>query len=93
MSKITKHLRVFGRVQGIGYRAWTIQTATAFHLTGWVRNRKDGSVEIVATGHTEEIRRFVDACRKGPKSARVETIRELEGIDENLKDFTQRETA
>jgi acylphosphatase len=91
-DKLTKHIRVFGRVQGVGYRNWTVATAKIMNLTGWVRNRKDGTVEIVACGQSGEMKRFIDACHKGPSNAKVETLRILDGIDEDFKEFEQSET-
>lgn len=91
-NNITKHLRIFGRVQGVYYRAWSIETATEFGLTGWVRNRKDGSVEAVATGPKDVVERFIAACYQGPDRADVETVQASDGIDEDLKIFEFRET-
>ncbi len=93
MERVTKRLKIFGKVQGVGYRAWTVQTATALKLTGWVRNRDDGSVEAVVTGDDENIRKFIASCYDGPASSKVETISVSEGLDELLEEFQQRETA
>jgi acylphosphatase len=67
-------LTIRGRVQGVGYRAWAADTARALGLTGWVRNRTDGTVEAVATGDDDAIERFVAACRTGPRVARVTAV-------------------
>lgn len=93
MERHTKHLKIFGRVQGVGYRAWTENTATQMGLSGWVRNRTDGSVEAVITGNDKEVEKFIKACYDGPESAKVETISVLEGLDELLKTFEVRPTA
>jgi acylphosphatase len=63
-----------GRVQAVGYRAWTEDTAILNGLDGWVRNRRDGTVEAVFAGAKEAVDGMVEACRRGPPSARVETI-------------------
>ena len=63
-----------GRVQGVGYRAWTEYTALDHGLEGWVRNRRDGSVEAVFAGPAEVVAAMIEACRRGPPGARVEAI-------------------
>ena len=89
---ITQQLRIFGRVQGVYYRGWCVETAQRLRLTGWVRNRKDGSVEAVVTGSSSSVESFVSECYKGPPAAKVETIQMAIGIDEGLENFEQRET-
>lgn len=91
-SKVAKHLRIYGHVQGVSYRAWSIQTAQQIGLTGWVRNRKDGSVEALAIGDTEGLQRFITACHKGPTLAKVENIDISDADLEELSDFEFRET-
>jgi len=71
----TRHLTVTGRVQGVGYRAWTVETAAGLGLDGWVRNRRDGSVEITARGEPTALDALTEACRRGPTFARVEDVR------------------
>jgi len=65
-----------GRVQGVGYRAWVEHYASASRLDGWVRNRRDGSVEALFAGPAEIVANMVALCRRGPPSARVEAITE-----------------
>jgi acylphosphatase len=65
------HLRVRGVVQGVSYRANTRRTATQLSLHGWVRNRGDGSVELIAEGPREVLDQLLDWCREGPPAARV----------------------
>ena len=91
-SKLTQQIRVFGRVQGVGFRNWAVATAQSFNITGWVRNRKDGSVEIIASGQPGEIRRFIEACHKGPSTATVEAVSVQDAIDEEFTAFEQRKT-
>ena len=68
------HIQVFGRVQGVGFRAWTRRQATDLNLSGWVRNRINGSVEIMADGKDQDISVFLQLCQKGPLFARVDKI-------------------
>tara|TARA_R110001592_G_scaffold20926_20_gene84826 strand:+ start:44958 stop:45245 length:288 start_codon:yes stop_codon:yes gene_type:complete len=91
-NNITKHLRILGRVQGVYYRAWSVETATNFGLTGWVCNRKDGSVEALITGAQDAVERFITACYQGPDNANVETIQIDDGSDEGLNTFEFRDT-
>ena len=67
-------LRIGGIVQGVGYRDWALRAARAAGLAGWVRNRRDGSVEARIQGGREACDRFADACRQGPRAARVTRI-------------------
>lgn len=68
------HAVISGRVQGVWFRAWTAGEATALGLTGWVRNRTDGTVEAVFSGDADDIDRMLTACRDGPPLARVEHV-------------------
>ena len=63
-----------GRVQGVGYRAWTEITALERGIEGWVRNRRDGSVEALFIGPKDEIAAMVEDCRRGPPGARVDGV-------------------
>ena len=69
-------VRIRGRVQGVWYRAWTVEQATGRGLRGWVRNRRDGSVEALLCGPATQVRDMIEACRCGPPAARVESIDE-----------------
>ena len=81
-SERAVHLRVIGRVQGVFYRAWTEQSAKALGLAGWVRNRRDGSVEAVFSGPADAVAAMIGKCRQGPRAARVEAVEILgEGVD------------
>ena len=75
-----RRIRVFGRVQGVFFRNWTIGEAEALAITGWVRNRTDGSVEIAAFGDEAAVDAFVSRCRQGPGAARVDRV-EVEPMD------------
>ena len=63
-----------GRVQGVGYRAWIHHQAELRGLEGWVRNRRDGSVEALFSGPAETVRAMLEACQQGPASARVDAV-------------------
>ena len=63
-----------GRVQGVGYRAWTEGEALRRNLEGWVRNRRDGTVEAVFSGPDKEVEAMLAACRHGPRGALVEAV-------------------
>ncbi len=67
-------VRITGRVQGVGYRHWTKLRATRAGLTGFVRNRSDGSVEAVFTGPEDEVDDMVLRCRVGPRGAEVSDV-------------------
>ena len=68
------HIRIFGRVQGVGFRAWAVRQADELSLSGWVRNRIDGSVEIMADGPVSKTDEFLIRCQKGPLLARVDRV-------------------
>jgi acylphosphatase len=65
---------VLGRVQGVGFRYFVLDVARREGLTGWVRNREDGAVEIEAQGDAEALQRFEVSVRQGPRSARVDDV-------------------
>ena len=69
-----RRLLVIGRVQGVFFREWTRQQAAELGLSGWVRNRRDGRVEILASGEAEALDELERRCRSGPPSARVEKV-------------------
>lgn len=68
------HLRITGIVQGVFFRAYTRDKARSLGLSGWVRNRADGSVEVVAEGPEDEIKQLVAWCDQGSPSSRVERV-------------------
>ena len=68
------HVTIRGRVQGVGYRAWVEYQASASELEGWVRNRRDGSVEAVFAGSPTAVAEMVALCRHGPPGSRVEAV-------------------
>jgi acylphosphatase len=72
----TKRLMITGRVHGVGYRAWAQQEATRLGLSGWVRNRRDGSVEMIVDGESDAVEEMLRACRRGPRHADVASVEE-----------------
>jgi acylphosphatase len=71
-----RHLKIEGRVHGVGYRDWLVREASRLGLYGWVRNRRDGSVEALVAGDEASVRTLLSACRRGPALARVDRITE-----------------
>ena len=69
--KVTKHVIVHGRVHGVGYRVSMRMEAERLGVTGWVRNRKDGTVEAALHGWADEVEKMVDWMRRGPPVALV----------------------
>ncbi len=65
---------ITGTVQGVWFRAWTIEQATQRGLDGWVRNRRDGSVEAVFSGPAASVEDMIQACHRGPSAAEVREV-------------------
>ncbi|WP_342234875.1 acylphosphatase [Inquilinus sp. OTU3971] len=85
-------LRITGRVQGVGYRAWLAGQAMAAGLDGWVRNRRDGSVEALLSGPAEAVDQVAAACRRGPPVALVDRVQMIEAEPPDHPGFTQGRT-
>lgn len=85
MSDTVRHALIRGRVQGVGYRAWVEDEASARDLEGWVRNRRDGSVEAVFAGPGDVVSGMVAACRRGPSAARVDAVKDEAAGPDMLK--------
>jgi acylphosphatase len=82
MSAAIRQVTIRGRVQGVGYRAWVENRARAHGLEGWVRNRRDGSVEALFAGPSEVVADLITRCRRGPSTARVdEVVEEPASVD------------
>jgi acylphosphatase len=79
---VTYHLRISGRVQGVYFRRYMQDEAQRLGVSGWVRNRTDGTVEAVAHGEKEAVERLVEWARKGPPSARVTDVQVSAGSGE-----------
>jgi len=94
MSSLARavRLRITGRVQGVGYRAWAMQMAARLGVRGWVRNRADGSVEALAIGEDDAVERMIEACRQGPFGARVGDVAVGEAEDDGSVGFAPKPT-
>jgi len=83
MSNTICRVVIRGRVQRVGYRAWTEYTALELGLEGWVRNRSDGTVEAMFAGPVNDVAAMLEACRLGPPGARVEAIDRQEATQDD----------
>ncbi|MDB5802763.1 MAG: acylphosphatase [Betaproteobacteria bacterium] len=81
-ATVTRHLRITGRVQGVGYRASLLGVAEQLGLKGWVRNCRDGSVEAVAQGAAQAVEDLAAWAQNGPPHARVDIVQVSEAGEE-----------
>ncbi len=88
---LTCHLRILGRVQGVGFRMHMQREAQRHGVTGWVRNRRDGSVEAIVQGAREAVDALIEWARRGPPSARVTDVQMTEGTGD-YETFERRPT-
>ena len=89
MENIRSHLIIEGRVQGVWFRDSTRKEAERLNITGWVKNRSDGAVEVVAEGSKEDVEKLRQWCNNGPPAAIVNNIREFkEYYTGEFKSFT-----
>jgi acylphosphatase len=84
MSTSIRQVVIRGKVQGVGYRAWVEQQANARKLQGWVRNRKDATVEALFAGPADAVSDMVAQCRSGPPLAKVDAVEEKPGHPDGL---------
>jgi acylphosphatase len=82
-----RHVVVYGFVQGVGFRFAVERAARARGVSGWVRNRLDGTVEAVFEGEPEDLEALVELCRRGPRGAEVERVEVAAGSPECLAGF------
>lgn len=92
MAQTAANFRIEGRVQGVGYRWWALGQARALGLRGWVRNRRDGWVELLAIGAPDAVDALGQTCRTGPQGAQVTAVSRTDASDDGSKDFTERAT-
>lgn len=85
-------IEIFGNVQGVGFRAFVTRVARAQGLRGWVRNRRDGSVEAMLVGDPAAIAAVIERSRLGPPHARVDHLEQFPAEDDGTPDFTERPT-
>lgn len=83
-ATVIRHLVFRGRVQGVGFRAFVHGEAERRAVGGWVRNRRDGTVEAVFEGPDDTVRALIENCRRGPLSARVDAVDEYEASTDEL---------
>jgi acylphosphatase len=85
-------LEIFGRVQGVGFRAFVLRQARQHDLRGWVRNRQDGSVEALLIGEDGAIAAVQADCRLGPAAAQVDRVDTFPAQDDGSAHFLERQT-
>jgi acylphosphatase len=85
-------LRIEGRVQGVGYRAWLDREARSRGLRGWVRNRHDGSVEALLIGEDDAVEAAITACARGPRLAKVRAVARIPADDDGSTGFRELST-
>jgi acylphosphatase len=93
VKRIGRRVRIHGRVQGVFFRAWTIEQARALGVAGWVRNRLDGTVELLAVGTADAVDALIACCRQGPPAAQVERLDIEEADAEAPMGFSKAPTA
>jgi acylphosphatase len=89
---VAKHLIIRGRVQGVGYRASMVDEALRIGVTGWVRNRRDGTVEAVVDGDANAVAALIEWTKIGPRGAHVSDVVVSESNDSGYADFDWRPT-
>lgn len=84
MAKELRHVRIHGKVQGVGYRFYATRVARRLGLKGWIQNNRDGSVEAMVEGEKQTIDEWIEELREGPRYA------EVVKVEQESKDFTGR---
>ena len=92
MAVLALRLIIIGRVQGVGFRAWTCRQARRRTLRGWVRNRSDGSVEALIIGEAAAVVAMIDVCASGPARAEVRELWRDAAEDDGSAGFHERPT-
>ena len=92
MAEIAVRIIVAGRVQGVGYRVWAVREAWRRNIRGWVRNRRDGTVEALLVGPAKDVEAMIELCRTGPRHARIDTITREDAADDGTPHFHERPT-
>jgi acylphosphatase len=91
-ERIVRHIIVRGRVQGVGFRAFVAHHAMQRNLDGWVRNRRDGTVEAMFAGPADSVAGVIRACKVGPLSSNVDAIDQRDATEAELSARTSGET-
>lgn len=89
---VARRLVITGKVQGVGFRDWTVRSARRLGLSGWVRNRLDGSVEALAAGPAGDVELLLASVRRGPPHARVEAVTVEPALGVTPDGFTRKPT-
>lgn len=89
---IARRLEIHGRVQGVFYRDWTVKSARELGLAGWVRNRRDGTVEAVVQGDADAVEQMIVLAKDGPPAANVDRIDVTETAVEEITGFEKLST-
>ena len=90
---IARSIRIEGHVQGVFFRDWAIEAARAIGVSGWVRNRRDGSVEAYVVGEPNLVERFTDRLREGSPASHVDRIDAQEAALQLVDGFTRKPTS
>ena len=88
MAVVARKLRLFGRVQGVFFRQWTLDQARQLGVAGWVHNRSDGSLEAHLEGAEEAVAQLAERMRRGPSQACVDDVMSEEVSPADLKEFS-----
>jgi acylphosphatase len=92
-ERVAVRVVIPGRVQGVWFRGWTVGEAVSRGLSGWVRNRRDGSVEALFAGPADAVEAMVAICREGPPAAAVASVERFEAAAADAgASFEQRPT-
>lgn len=83
----TIQIRIFGRVQGVGFRHFVSKQAIHSRVTGWVKNCSDGSVEIKVQGDKEDVSLFIDNIKKGNSFSRITNLDMYDSLEESFNEF------
>ncbi len=93
MDQSKKHVRLSGRVQGVGFRHFTKQNAKRLNINGWVKNLQNGDVEAVFVGEEDNVNKMLEEMKKGPRSARVDDLsvdEDSNALEESFEGFEVR---
>lgn len=89
---IARSVFVDGKVQGVFFREWSVRMAREIGISGWVRNRRDGRVEVYAVGTARSLDQFLAELKQGPPASRVDHVVVRDAVVEAVEGFTRRET-
>lgn len=89
-ESVARKVRLYGRVQGVFFRQWSVHQARELGVAGWVRNMPHGSVEAYLTGADDAVSAMVERLRRGPDGARVEDVSVEDAAIEEIDGFSVR---